>query len=57
MKWENIKNPSLILYERNTRYSKYELEDEKDSIHVQVMLDIRQTSIEYEISAIITILI
>ena len=31
-----------------TKYSKYKLEDEIYSIHIQVMLDIRQTSIEHK---------
>jgi len=43
-------------HKENARYSKYELEMEQTLVHVQVISDTRQTSVEHEMIIIISIL-
>ena len=39
----------LILYRNDTRHSKFDLKIKQILTHIQVMLNTRQTSVEYKI--------
>ena len=45
----------LIIYEKNTKYSRYESWSETNSTYIQVILYIRQTSVKHEIVTVTNI--